>query len=959
MTKEFRFKVTIDGGQPGKEIQTILDGLEDIGDQAQESFGAMEDAMSDAVDELRAISGLLEKTKRSGQDAFGGVGDSVSKSIVNLQRFREFADNILVSLFNIGKQGVSIFAEITKGGVELAAQAELTQISLANIFSGNERAAKAFASLVSETADKIGFDRGELTSLAKGILPDVGSIQQTVDLLENVAILGVDAQQSVVSVRLALEESLSGNLSSLQRRLNIPESTIKKVEEYAQNMSLAEALTKALAERVKETGLSADSTAGSLSTLLGQLRGEVTTLHTILGTAPSEELKEVITGVLESFGRNRDDIENVAEAIGDVAAKIIEVIGEGATSLFDNIDYDQIQDLATNMQDLLDTTRLFAEALGGAEIADDLISSVNWLVESLEDAALSASRIISDDRAKEARRLAENEVLLAALPEGPRKDRFDITAPLAGLELRRFASEELIAEAEIAGQKAYNDELRGYIKLEEERNKRIEENQQKEEERKKATEESSEADLRAADALIQYQKALEAADEAAVAATEARVSIEEKRTKAIGQLEDELAEIRKRNAQRLIDDEIKNSQRREDIARRNLNRIADIERRNRLAVDRQGTGLDRKEADIARKDAREKIKIERDSAREKIRVEQDTTRKLQDLKRDARRREAEIDREFFRSARQAERANDVQAFVDAEERRREALEDNTTKLGESIKDAKSQRDQEIKDVKEAADKQREIRAERLQQEIEDAKIANTRKLEDLAARLDQELEAQQIANTRAIEEQQIAEARLVERREIEHQRELETFADKEQRRIAKLEESIAQELQVIKDAEIAKRELVVAEAEKTLAAVTAVYDKVPKLSGGLSSFLPRNRRDKDGDVPLVALTGSPFRRQEGSGVNAGDMFLAGEAGPELYMARKSGFILPNRIFQQFGPRPVMPLPISMGRTSTVSNDHSRRLSIENLNFGEGMSPVEQRSLENLVREAVQRILSGL
>ena len=959
MTKEFRFKVTIDGGQPGKEIQTILDGLEDIGDQAQESFGAMEDAMSDAVGELKTISGLLQKTKTDGKDAFGGVGDSVSKSIVNLQRFREFADNILVSLFNIGKQGVSIFAEITKGGVELAAQAELTQISLTNIFSGNERAAKAFADLVSETADKIGFDRGELTSLAKGILPDVGSINETVDLLENVVILGSDAQQSAVSVRLALEESLSGNLSSLQRRLNIPESTIKKVEQYAENMSLAEALTKALAERVKETGLSADSTAGSLSTLLGQLRGEVTTLQTILGTAPSEELKEVITGVLESFGRNRDDIENVAEAIGDVAAKIIEVVGEGATSLFDNIDYDQIQDLATNILNLLDTTRAFAEVLGGAQIADSLLSAVNTLVTSLQDAALTAARIISLSKAEAARSKAEKEILFRDFPEGPRKDLFNINAPLAERELRKFASEETQALAAVAGQEAYNKVIREHLGIEADLGKRLEENQQKEEDRKKATEESSEADLRAADALIQYQKALEAADEAALAAAEARVSIEEKRTKAIGQLEDELAEIRKRNAQRLIDDEIKNSQRREDIARRNLNRIADIERRNRFAVDRQGVGLDRKEADIARKDAREKIKIERDSARERVRVEEETTRKLQDLKRDAKRRELEIDREFFRSARQAEKANDVQAFVDAEERRREALEDNTTKLGESIRDAKSQRDQEIRDVKEAADKQREIRAERLQQEVEDAKIANTRKLEDLAARLDQELEAQQIANTRAIEEQQIAEARLVERREIEHQRELETFADKEQRRIAKLEESIAQELQVIKDAEIAKRELVVAEAEKTLAAVTAVYDKVPKLSGGLSSFLPRNRRDKDGDVPLVALTGSPFRRQEGSGVNAGDMFLAGEAGPELYMARKSGFILPNRIFQQFGPRPVMPLPISMSRSSAVNNNNSRNLSVENLNFGEGMSPIQQRAMENIAREAVQRILSGL
>ena len=87
--------------------------------------------------------------------------------------------------------------------------------------------------------------------------------------------------------------------------------------------------------------------------------------------------------------------------------------------------------------------------------------------------------------------------------------------------------------------------------------------------------------------------------------------------------------------------------------------------------------------------------------------------------------------------------------------------------------------------------------------------------------------------------------------------------------------------------------------------------------------------------------------------------IAGEAGPEPIIARGSGMVLPSRIFQQFGPRQSMPLPISMGRSSTVNNNNSRNLTVESLNFGEGMSAVEQRAVENLVQTALQRILGGL
>lgn len=333
------------------------------------------------------------------------------------------------------------------------------------------------------------------------------------------------------------------------------------------------------------------------------------------------------------------------------------------------------------------------------------------------------------------------------------------------------------------------------------------------------------------------------------------------------------------NERRRLDNEIKNAEAIEDIWRQHYDALADAAR-----------DLGRDEADARRDAARQEIEIERDAAMERLTAETDYRRELQRIR----------DR-FNMAAAEAERNNDAQAFLAAMRQR-----------DQEVVEARRTRDETVQDAVTRAQEQRAALQQQLAFELEDARIANQRKLEDLQVRLQRELE-----------EQAIKAARAEEERQREYARELEDFARKEAERLADLNRSLAQEIQMVRATEATKRQIRVEEARATIAQVQAIMQQI-----GLR------------EIPYTGSSRNPSsgrRRQAGGPAEAGQPYIVGERGPELFIPDRRGYVVPNAAIG--------------GAVSNVSTVFNQQRSIApTFNVAEDMfnNPVVMRRLQNLI-----------
>jgi hypothetical protein len=855
--------------------------------------------LNKAIDDTAKRSARALKQPRDELGRFIATGIKARKELGALDALKFAGANVAIStltdLFReLAAAATQAFIDITKEAIALNSEAELTKLALTQIFEGNEKAADAFVKTVGDLAIKLGTSRQELTGLAKGILPDVGDVTGTIALLENVIVLGRDAGQGIDSIRIATEEALSGNLSSLQRRLNIPKTVIDNIKEYQKEMSLADAINKALGERIQQTGISADITAESFAVLQGAILGNLEGFQRLLGEAPFEELKEQALGFLQVLKDQNEGIEDAALAVGELAADVIEFVGSGLTDFIASIDFEAVDELAVSLQEAVAATRLlfkiFATFLPATEdTLQSVTGDIDKITVSLVRAAVTANQL--------------RDGLVAAflaLKATVQLQQLDFAGALE-------TGKELFS-AETFGTEALADRANEMTEAFKQFNQQLEDINDTQKERKKATEDTTEADLAAGDAIRKRIKAEEDAAKAALDAAEAQEEINKKLADAEEDRAKRLTDLLRKEADRRIDDARKAAQEREDIARDNAEAIEDIFRDNEDALEDASTDLSREEADIARKGARERRDIEIDAANERIEIEKDFRRELERIQND-----------FLQTAEEAERNNDAQAFLRASRAR-----------DDQIAEAAISRDESLEDVSARAQTQREELQRQLAQEVEDARIANAQKLEDLRLRLDRELEEQAIKNQRDLEEQAIKEQRLAEQRDIAIARDLEALERSETEKQAKLQESLTKQFELIETAKMKELELTArVEAEKTRIVQEQARQRALALTG--SPLDPSGPR----------LGGEIEGFQEGGQVQRNRAIIVGERGPEVFVPQSAGTIIPNQAI--FSPPARGGFESLRGASSITNNSPT-------FNLAESMfsDPIARRNLTNFV-----------
>jgi hypothetical protein len=789
---------------------------------------------TDVIRALREINQNIDRLARRGEQGFNRLGGSIGVTA-------GIAASLTNTFIEMGRRAVEAILDITAGAIELNKEAELTRKSLIQIFKGNEAAADAFIVQIEELAVKLGVSRTELTSLAKGILPNVGDIQTTVDILSSLIPIGRDAGQQFASIRLAIEEAVSGgNLKSLQRRLNIPPEVLKKAERYAESIGEAAGLAKALKEFAEDTGVNIEATAGSFAVLVGQIGGEITGLQRTLGRETFEELKEQAESVLEIFADKEEDIEDLALAFGGLSAKIAEVVGTNLIDFIEGLDFQKIVATINEFERALDAVNLIFKLLTtSSKEARGELEGTEKTTGKLRDNILVLAKAVALTKAT----FAELGATLNNL------------GTIYNVFVRNISPEEALSQFEDLDT-AFEDSLKGSLELFEDFEDQSRATEQAIEDRTKATEEGTEAEIKAGEAALRRAKALERLEKLEADATQAQDRINDKREDQAEASQERLNKILLDNSRKRLEDEIKNAQKRVDIATRNAQRIDDIFRRNAKRRTGVAKDLNRDEQDILRNASRDREDLEKDSAQTRINIETDFRQELR-----------KINNEFLQDAQDAERNNDAKAFLEA-----------LRAKDQQVSAAKLRRDENIQSAQQESKAQREELDNGIKRQIEDARIGNQRKLEDLQAALSLQLEEQRLNNERQLEAQTLFEERQAEQRQRAFDNELSDLARNNERKAAQLEENLAKELEIVKKFERAKADFAISEAQR-------VAERTAEI---------RIRRGTRGEIEGAGAVSSVRDLETGGVVGGGESVTVGTAGPETFIPSTSGTIIPNQ-----------------------------------------------------------------
>lgn len=885
----------IDIGLALAALKKLRDSIGQTDKKAAEGFDRSRAASKQARDEFDRFVATGTKGSKTLGASIGGLANPLGIATAGVAA-------LSAAFLALAAVATKAFIDITAAGVTLNKEAELTKLSLTAIFEGNEQAADAFIGVVGDLAIKLGVSRQQLTGLAKGILPDVGGIQDTAELLENVIVLGRDAGQNIESIRIATEEALSGNLVSLGRRLNIPRKTLNNIKEYQKEMSLASAINKGLSERITETGISADVTADSFTTLQGKIVGTAENFNKLLGESPFEELKEQARDFLVTLDEQDENIGFVAEAFGDLAANVIDFVGSGINEFIAALDFEAIERLVDSFNLALSAGQLVLDVL--FELPDTQ-SGIEQTTIALIKTQAALEKVA--ELAAKAKIALQATVILA-------KAAFQFTTQDFGGAIETLKELGDVASLENQEEAAKNTES-AFERYEQ----RIKSISAAQEERRDTSDEATQADVDAGEAVLARKKALDELATAQSEAAKAQEEISKKEAEFAEELSKKLIETGIRQEEERTEVLLKQSEKREAIElKSNQNRERAIFKFNQ-DVAALPEELSEEEAKVAREAGRKRVQIDKDASQARIDVERNFRQELQN-----------IQRQFNQSAQDAERTNDAQAFLQAK-RSRDA----------QVKEAEATRDISLGDVGREAEVQREALKTELASELEDVRTTNRQKVADLQTRLNKELELQEFNRQQEAERQALAEQQELERldRKFQLQAERQNRANAEKE--TKLNESLEKQFALIEAAAQKELEFLTQfEAEKTKIVSEGAKrreDAIRRVAETEEAVSERSQTGRRSTDVLAGLESGPTRGlAAGAGVAGGESVVVGEGGLEVFTAPQSGFIIPNQtMFSPPGASSALP--------TNVNN--SRNLNVEQMGINPG-NAILSRMVQN-------------
>lgn len=873
---------------------------------------------------LEAFERIVKKSKQTGDradQAFGKASKGSNKLTASMVAGGTAAGALLVKIVELGAKAAKALAGIAAQGVAMNATLEQTEAVFTNLFDDPALGA-ATTDFIQRTARELRIASTDATSFAQAILPRVRDVEVFTRLLEQATIQARQLNVPVEDLVFSLREAASFDFVSLRDRFDLSRAEINRIKELSEEMDVLEAVSIVVGDNFEKLGKV--KIEGTLLANVQELQVAFQGLQQLGTIELFESLRETAERALEIFEEREPDIERVVVALDLLATTLTELITGPLLDFFEGFDISVLEDYVTNVRQLAIAFKAVGTVLSDTNEAvdesEDGFFDLLFSLEGVQQAMITLSKLITLVRAALAGALAPAAILGAgamALFRG------DTEAATQALEDYKKALEIPVTETEVFK----NIILEGNAAI----NASIAEMEDAEtavtdligarEEETKATEDQLNAALAERGEREDLTKAIEEAAKAelkiAEDTAEAEIAIREDKIKTLRKLEE-----------KRLDDEIKIARQREDVARRRGDRLAVTELKNQQK-------LDAIEADLPTEEAA----VLRDAANERIEITRDRNNRIADAERQLQQDLLRIRNLFTLDAQEAERNNDVQAFLAAQRRSQQ----QTT-------EAKFRRDESITDAKVESETRREELKASLEAELEDVRESNRQKIREFQARLDDELELQRLKDQQEDEAQLIREQRIEADRLQAEQRELESLDRRTTARREKLAASLEDEAALIVAAEELKRD----EAERTTAHFIREVDKrrdalrslldaqraaQPRSGGGGGSG--QTGRSGRFPVPLASFQGGGLPR-------IGQPALVGEKGVEAFVPTTPGVILPNSLVQTF----MRQAAGGGGGSGTTFNDNRQQSVNTTLSEGVVNNPALLNQMQRVAREEI-------
>lgn len=893
--------------------------------------------LSNIATSLKKIDQKFDQFAKNSDKAFKGITSSAKTSGVSLgvvsgvvseltRQFLQLANVAIGSLINISKEAVRLNASIE------------TADKVFDAAFGDPKMGEEVLKFLDETAERFNINKDLARQFGQSILPKTDSTENFIELLRLTDIQADVTGKSVEELEFAIREALGGDFVSLKDQFDISKAEVDQIKALTPELGAAGALAQVLGENFEKLGKV--NIQGTLNTDLKAVGSELTDLQTDLGKPIFEELKNQVADLGGVLNERGDDFALMAGAVGDVVANVVEFVGSGLTDFLENLDTEQVIEIANNFLGMVESGRNLVEVLGLLELPGELLDGLETLTSKLNEAFTTATQIIGLAKADEARAAAEAEFIIkdSGVDDNP------VTRVLArtGLGVTRSLGLDVEKEAEIkaAGEEAYQKSLLGTVAVLEESEKRTNAATEAQKKRRDEQGKETEANTQAIDDFLR----LRAEEEEAAKAAEDLAKAQEKVNEKMDDLKTDQARAELdaliKSERAATDAAVDAARKREDIAQKNLQKISDIQSKFEDSVADAATDAGRAEEDAGRDTSRSLADISRNQAQKQIDIARQAAQKKADIETAYRRKIQEIAQKFSIAALDAERSRDAVAFLAAKRERDLAFAGAGTERDQGLADVGTETGRQQEEARIEAERAREEARIQAEQAAEDRAIENERKMEDLRAQLTRELEEQRLANEQEIEEQRLAEERKQEDLATARARDEEDLKLSLERKRADLEKSLADEVALIKAAEAQKTAAAESGRQQRIAIAKKEADEMRRLQQQSASGAGR------GGNPL---TGGPTRgfpgRAAGGDFPAGWTGWVGERGPELVQFPQAGTVTPNNRLPSSVPAPA---GAAYNRT-TIDNSQNNHLDLIDPTK---LSAIQRAMLRNEVAEAM-------
>lgn len=920
MARDYVYYVELDEGELLQSLRNIEAGIDKITARGDKAFGNVQKKTdttakktTDYSGQIRQAGFALQRFGVQGVAAWGEIFAAVGPAGLAIGAVLVPTIALTKAFQALMQAGIEAFKQIIAGSVETGRTFEATQAQFTGIFEGQEQVAEAVFGRIRALSEQLGTDA---TEISRAFLPEVESLDQLEQIVKQASALAkFQPEQGALGARIALQEALSGDLRSLQRRFEISPEAIDRIRQLQQELGTTEGLIVGLDAELKRTGRDIEALSNTFDVALGRVQELVRTLLGVAGEPIVDALTEEFTRLFETMDEHRDELTIIMNSLGEAIAGVIELLGDKLVPLLDSLDSEKAIEVADSIRQIGAGLELILNVATGFDALDEDFSAVLTVTRAVADALgiMATGLVLIQTVGTYALQSLYQKFgpVLAAIAylTGDLEKAAYITSQIATTPIEDATA--VFVEGGLAI-KEYKDGLAAIH----------DENVQFAEDLEKNTSAAEEQ----ADAMLMMRKAANdlAAAEAELADAQAEQAEEQK--KLADELSQDLMEAQLKRSRALLDLEQDTAEKRIDAAREHVRKIQKIFRDHQDDLADAALDLSRDEEDIARKAAREQEDVERESAKKKLEIEQDFRSKLD-----------EIRRKFLFDAEEAVRQNDAVEFLRIKRR-----------MEFELNEARLKRDTDVQEEEQAAQERREEQRIALQREIEDAQIANQRKLQDLQTNLARRLQEQNIAYAQELQDIKIQEERKREEIDKAMARQIEDLNRAFQERLRVIQAALDDEVQAVQAA--AQRM-----AEAWLEVARARTAGLRGGSGsGVGSSTPGGQQSSGSKDDGKTSRPPSRRRKLGGTVQQNEPVLVGEPlpgnkpNPEVFIPNSSGLVHSlNRMMASIPPG-------NAGGSTIIDNSRTIEAPIS-LNDPNSFSAVQWAQIDNRITRMLQKV----